>query len=185
MLDKNFGLNEQEFDELVEKLKSGDEQLFEKIFLSQFENTINYVMIKYKTSQESAYDVCMDGLIYLRKLLIGGKVEYGNLRALYNLISSQKYIKYIEKSRKIQLTEKIPEVEIRQGENKEKNLALLNKAWNKLGNECQKILKGFYYNNQRLYDLAEVLGKTPAAIRKQKERCIDALRLNIRHNIQL
>lgn len=183
MTDKNFGLTEDEFDMLVSELKEGKEKLFEKIFLSQFENSLNHVMIKYKASREISYDACMDSLIYLRKLLIEGKLHYGNLRALYNQMSAQRYLKYINKQKKTQLVDQLPEVMIEEQEDREDALRLLNGAWDKLGEECKKILKNYYYDNQKLYDIADTIGKTPAAIRKQKERCINTLRLNFRQTV--
>jgi len=134
MTDKNFGLTEDEFDMLVSELKEGKEKLFEKIFLSQFENSLNHVMIKYKASREISVD-------------------------------------------------QLPEVMIEEQEDREDALRLLNGAWDKLGEECKKILKNYYYDNQKLYDIADTIGKTPAAIRKQKERCINTLRLNFRQTV--
>lgn len=183
MTDKNFGLTEEDFLSLVNQLKKGEEALFEKIFLSQFDNSLKNLMRKYKSPREVAYDVCMDSLIYFRKLLINDKLHYGNLRALFNQVTSQKYIKHVKKQQKLKLTDEVPEIMGESTEDKEHNLSLLSAAWERLGEECKQILKDYYYSNQKLYDIAETLGKSPAAIRKQKERCINALRLNFRQTV--
>jgi len=180
MNDKNFGLSEEEFTSLAADLRKGKEDIFEKIFLSQFDNSLKFLMSKYKVQRETGYDICMDSLIYFRELLVADKLKYGNLRALFNQISYQKYLKHLKKASKTKITSEVPEVEVENVEEQEENLSLLNKAWAKLGLECKQILKGFYYNNQKLYDIAEELNKTPAATRKQKERCINVLRSNFK-----
>jgi len=181
MTDKNFGLSEEDFTKLVSEMKNGNESLFETIFLSQFETSIRYVMSKYRTSREDSYDVCMDSLIYFRKLLISGKIQYGNLKLLFNKISAQNYLKYKKKNSKYSFSGTVPEREVETAPLDEADIRLLNKAWNSLGDECKYILKNFYYNDLKLYEIAETLSKTPSAIRKKKERCINTLRLNFRH----
>jgi len=59
-------------------------------------------------------------------------------------------------------------------------LDLLSVAWKKMGADCQTILKHFYYNGLKLYQIAELLSRKPEAIRKQKTRCVQKLRSNIR-----
>lgn len=187
MNDKNFGLTEGDFTTLVSDLRKGKEELFEKIFLSQFENSIRFLMSKYKVQRETSYDICMDSLIYFRELLVADKLKYGNLRALFNQISYQKYLKHLKKQNKVKVTDEVPEMIMEDNEAKEEHLGMLNIAWSKLGAECQRILKGFYYNNQKLYEIAEELNKTAGATRKQKERCISVLRSNFKqatHNYE-
>jgi len=180
MNNKNFGLSEDKFNELCSKLKRGDEHLFEQIFLSQFEDAIKHLIYKYNASSSEAYDMCMDALINFRKLILQDKVYYGNLRHLFNRIASQHYLKLKSKTQKIVSDEELPTIkeELIGLDNDE--MEILNKAWDRLGKECKYILKQFYYNNVKLYDVAEHLNKSAAATRKHKERCMNALRLNFR-----
>lgn len=180
MRNKNFGLSEDEFNNLTIQLKKGKEEIFERIFLSQFETNMSHLIIKYKAPREDAYDVCMDSLIYFRKLLLTDKVHYGNLKALFNQVTSQKYIKHINKKKKVLLRGAFSDIQPEDAHDQEDSLASLNKAWNRLGHECKEILKDYYYNEHKLYEIAESLEKSPAAIRKQKERCINTLRINFR-----
>jgi len=181
MTEKNFGLTKEEFRTLVSEMKCGDESLFEKIFLSQFETSIKHLMNKYRTSREEAYDICMDTLISFRKLLLTDKISYGNLKYLHNTIAGQTFLKHRKKQDKLVYREHLPEHSEEQEVRSEEELKLLDKAWNSLGDDCKYILKNFYYNEIKLYEIAEKLSKTPSAIRKQKERCVNTLRLNFRH----
>ena len=183
MNDKNFGLAEDDFSRLVAEMKLGNEDLFERIFLNHFEKAITFLMIKYGAPREVAYDICMDSLLYVRKLLLNDKIHYGNLRALFNQISSQKYFKYTAKQEKGKLIEPLPALSAEETQDRNDNLLLLNKAWDRLSEECQRILKNYYYNNRKLYDIAEQMSKTPAALRKQKERCVSILRTNFRQSV--
>lgn len=178
MKTNNFGLTEEEFNELVAQLKQGNESLFERIFLSQFEGAMKFLMIKYRASNEEAYDMCMDALIRFRKLLLADKIYFGNLKHLFNKISAQNFLKYKAKSKRMVFEEELPEVTIEPLELDESELAHLDKAWSRLGEECQYILKQYYYNGVKLYDIADLLDKSAAAIRKKKERCLNALRMN-------
>ena len=112
MKSNNFGLSQIEFEELVEALRKGDESIFEKIFLSQFSNAIKHVRIKYSASNEEAYDMTMDALIKIRKLLIEGKLKYGNLKHLFNRMAGQNYLKLKNRGKKIVLQDTLPEVAI-------------------------------------------------------------------------
>jgi len=167
----------------VKELKNGDEKLFEQIFLSQFETNLRFLQKKYSIQRETAYDICMDTIIEFRRLLIQEKIGYGNLKSLFTTISSQKYIRYAKKNGKTVSSEHIPELRTEELNFDQDELQVLDRAWSKLGSECQSILKKYYYQNHKLYDIAEELGKSAAALRKQKERCINALKMNF-HQIK-
>ena len=49
-------------------------------------------------------------------------------------------------------------------------------AWQSLGAGCKQLLTQHYYGAMRLTEIAEELSKTPATLRKQKERCIKKLK---------
>jgi hypothetical protein len=55
-------------------------------------------------------------------------------------------------------------------------LDYLDSAWKLLGNQCSKLLENFYYKKIALNELAKTLGKSDAALRKQKQRCLETLR---------
>lgn len=172
-MSKNFGLSETAFEQLLLQLQKGEHQLFENIFLNHFRDCMHYVINKCKAPQEDAYDVTMETLLDFRKRLIAGKIQYGNLKFLFTQMAIQKYLKWIKKEKQ---QPKLTETIVDPLEDDTEDLQLLEKSWGKLGDQCQDLLKGFYYQNTPLNQLAEVLQKTPAAIRKQKQRCVDRLR---------
>jgi len=173
---KNFGLTKDKFNELRQGLLKGDDSLFEKIFLSHFEDCMAYLKSNFSINNEEAYDVSMDTLLEFRKYLISGKIDYGNLRFLFTRMASQRLFKVKKKDAKIDFQEKLPETIDMEQKFDDEDLLVLNKAWAKLSEKCKTLLKQFYYENQKLSDIALNIGVNAATLRKQKERCVNSLR---------
>ena len=176
MREKNFNLSEAEFNALILDLKSGNETLFKQIFLKQFEPSLRHLQSKYQLPREKAYDISMDTMLYYRKLLISDKLHYGNLRFIFNKIASQIYLKQIEKNKRVESVDNFSLHEIQPKENNSEILETLEVSWKKLGADCKIILKHFYYDGLKLYQIAELMSKKPEAVRKQKTRCVNKLR---------
>lgn len=174
-MDKNFGLTEEAFDQMLDAFSRNDNSLFEQVFLKHFKYCMSYLQKNYKASEEDAYDASMETLLVFSKRLKSGKIKYGNLRFLFTKMAGQIYLKWIKKEN---LKESLEGIEIE--EEKEtldpENLKILNKAWEQLGEPCQMLLKSFYYDRVPLNKISEMTGRKPAAIRKQKQRCIEKLR---------
>jgi len=171
VMQSNFGLSKEEFDELVVELQKGDEQLFEQIFLSHFELCMNYIQNHCKASYDDAYEAVMETLVQFRKRLIQGKVHYGNMKYLFTLMAKQNYLK-MGKVLDESVTMRSDEATF-----DEETFGLLDRAWSELCDNCQKVLKGYYYDGFTLKQLTQHLNHTSnAATRKQKERCLKKLK---------
>ncbi len=177
MKHKNFGLSEASFDKLVSDLKRNDTHFFEQVFLKQFGETQKYLCREFKANHEDAYDATMDTLIEFRARFIEGKLRYGNLRFLFTKMASQILLKNLKKANTVnndgvlsilEETDTVSEIS--------EELSLLNKAWQKLGDSCRQLLTWHYYGKMKLTEIASEVQKTPATIRKQKERCIKQLK---------
>jgi len=168
---KNFGFTEVEFQEMQSQLKSGDETLFEQIFLKHFDSCISYLIKNHKIGREEAYDITMETLIDFRKRLIQGKIKYGNLRFLFTKMATQRHIKEIKVDKKKENLSSLYD-----DENLEPDLLLLEKAMMKMGQACKDLLKLHYYEKMPLKDIAQLKDTAPATIRKQKQRCIANLK---------
>lgn len=170
---QNFGLSKIEFENIVSQLKQGNESLFEKIFLSHFEECSSFLKKNFKAPCEIAYDITMDTLIEFRFKLLTDKITYGNLRYLFTKMAGQFYLKSIAKDNRIKeaiipLSDEVDEYE-------DKLIALKN-AWKSLSNEDKKLLENYYYLDIPLNKMAELGDKSDAALRKQKQRAVDKLR---------
>lgn len=175
---KNFGLPEPTFNSLQEALRKGDQQLFEQVFLTHFERCTSFLKSKYGADHANAYDAVMWSLLRFRQLLADGKVKYGNLEAYFLRIAVTRYLKDQNAGKEIS-AEYLPEfVGLTDDEAAdEETLTVLAKAWSKMGELCQKLLKGFYYDGTDLKTMTVLLGDSSEAnTRKRKERCIKELR---------
>ncbi|MBL7782467.1 MAG: sigma-70 family RNA polymerase sigma factor [Saprospiraceae bacterium] len=176
--DKNFGLTQAEFDILLEKLRQGDNELFEKIFLAQFGHHKKFLKTNFKVQDCNAHDAVMEALLRFRQLLIDGKLRYDNLQGYLLMIVKAIYLKNFTNNRELptdEFVEVVSWLEIEPFD--EESLDSLEKAWQKLEDLCRQLLKGFYYDRTDLRTLTVQLNvSSEANTRKQKERCIKKLR---------
>lgn len=134
-------------------------------------------MKKYQAPHEEAYDSVMWAMLRMRQLLLEGKVEYGNLESYMIRMSVNDFLKKKDRNREF-ATETLPEpVASHDNHDNAETMAILDKAWQKMGDKCQELLKGFYYDKVELKKLTAMLGDTSEAnTRKKKERCLIELR---------
>ncbi|MEM1321682.1 MAG: sigma-70 family RNA polymerase sigma factor [Bacteroidota bacterium] len=175
LMDKNFGLSPADFEQLVERLNEGDDQLFEQIFLKHFDDAHRYIMRQYKANHEDAYDACMNTLLEFYKRLKAGKIKYGNLRFLFTRMAGQIYLKWIKKE---QLLSPLLDIDLDEApaQFEEAMFQALDKAWLEMGASCKTVLKDYYYEGVPLKEIAERIERSAVAVRKQKQRCIEKLR---------
>jgi len=177
MKDKNFQISETEFKKIVAELQANNKQLFEQVFLVHFKDCLNYLQANYQASYDDAYDATMNTFLLFHKKLKAEKIKYGNLRFLFTQMAIQNYLKWVAK--KDQKTKSMDGIDLAvEGDfslNQQQDAALA-KAWEKLCDDCQQLLKYFYYEKQPLIALAKSLNKPPASLRKQKQRCMIKLR---------
>ncbi|MEM6770391.1 MAG: sigma-70 family RNA polymerase sigma factor, partial [Bacteroidota bacterium] len=174
--DKNFGLTEVEFQALKEKLRQGDQSLFEHVFLAHYQDCMAYVVKADGATEEMAYDATMDALLAFRTGVAQGKIGYGNLRFLLTRMARQYYYKKVKREAKHRL-EELEDLPISPDVELETTLQdQLEKGWKTLGEECRQLLRAIYFLGKSYKELAELKQRTAAALRKQKQRCIEELR---------
>jgi len=174
---RNFGLTQEQFEAMVEKLRQGDESLFETIFLRHFGACMDILKRKYKAPHEEAYDCVMWALLRTRQALLAEKADYGNLESYVLRIAANQFLKTRSRNREIpmdDLPESPPDAEpLFDGE----MLQVLERSWLKMGEKCRILLQGFYYDKNELKQLTVLLGDSSEAnTRKRKERCLNELR---------
>lgn len=170
---KNFGLSKEEFDRMLSDLKSGSDELYQRVFLAHFKDCVTYLKQNCGAGHEDAYDASMDSLLLFCERLKKGQIKYGNLRFLFTQMARQEYLRGRKKQNQTaSLPEEIiPEMRADNQIPKEAQQAF-DQAWQKLGQECKKLLQAFYYNSVKLKELAFESSISESAMRKQKQRCI-------------
>lgn len=177
MKDKNFGLSEITFNELLTQVQAGEETMFKEVFFSHFKDCIHYLQRNCKASYDDAYDATMNALLLFHKKMKADKISYGNLRFLFTKMAKDNYLKWLAK--KDQKTVDISSLNMFEEDiyqlDTEAQFAL-KKAWQKLCDNCQHLLKSHFYGGQSMVSIAAQIDKAPGTLRKQKQRCMEKLR---------
>lgn len=173
---QNFGLTKERFDELLEQLSLGKEDLFEHIFLAHFGDCRNYLVREDGVGDDLAYDATMDAMLTFRESLGRGKIAYGNLRFLLTRMARQHLYKKINKERSLPLSDQpIPDLPDELALD-DASYQLLQQSWHKLGEACKALLERVYFDGVNMVKIAKEQQRTITAVRKQKERCVQKLR---------
>ncbi len=177
---QNFGLKQTTFSDMLSALQRGDETLFEHVFVKHFSDCRSYLMRECSANADDAYDITVETIISFRKRLIEGKVEYGNLRFYFTKMAKDSYLKLLEKNKRMPVKEFVLNEADREEEPTqdfdEDQLQSLDKAWTKLNEDCQKLLRSHIYDGLQLKQVAALLNENEANVRKRKERCMDKLK---------
>lgn len=182
---KNFGLDEAGFHNLLDQLERGDERLFERVFVRQFRKMVRLLQSTHQAQLADAEDSVMNALLDFRRLLIGRKVNYGNLEAYLTRIVVTGYQRRRTRSREVataDFSENIMEEPVIPDFSKEE-MAAFKAAWGTLCEKCSAVLKGFYYDELPHQRIAELLGKRTDAVKQDKHRCIEKLRKSFFQNL--
>jgi len=176
---RNFNIGPVEFNQLVVGLKKGNNELFEKIYLVQFKETLIFLKKNYNATHEAAYDTTMDVLLKFRNLLIQDKVTYNNMRFLFTKMATQHYMKSQKKEKEL-IKISVEQPSFMKSANigfSEETLKFLDQAWMQLCENCQQLLKSFYYDGITLKKLSSQLAhSSESATRQKRKRCVDKLK---------
>jgi RNA polymerase sigma factor (sigma-70 family) len=180
---RNFGLSQAEYDALLKELRGGGQQLFEKVFLSHFDQCKKYVRSMYAMDEEDAYDITMDALVEFRRLLIEtDKYYYKNLCYTFTLKAVQCFLRK-KMHRDREKLEYIPEEVLREAveeveevEFEEADMLKMEVAFDRMCDDCKALLSEFYYKGRKLKHIADEKGANYVAYRQRKKDCIKKLR---------
>jgi len=179
-LKENFGISRDQFDDLVQRLKIGDDSFITNHLCFQLSESIKYLQNRFGISKEYAYDVCMDTFLDFRAKLIQNKIEYGNLRFLYSRMCVNQYLDQKKKSVKVDSAISQFLVSSRNDSgSKETFFANLERAIQMLSKENIEILKEIFYSGKSLDKIAEERDISYAALRKRKERLLLKLKKTV------
>ncbi len=183
---KNFGLDETAFAQLLDQLEAGDERLFERVFVRQFRRLVRMLQSAHSAQTADAEDSVMNALLDFRRLLVARKVNYGNLEAYLHRVVVTGHQRRLRRSREV-ATADFPDGMMGNEAAPDftaEHLAAFSKAWATLCEKCSGVLKGFYYDELPHQRIAEMLGKRTDAVKQDKHRCVEKLRRAFFQNLQ-
>jgi len=177
-MNKNLGLSEKQFYDLVEELKNGNNKLFELAFNKLVFYNIRYAKRKYRISEFDAKDATINALYSLRNKLIDDKIKYSNIRFLFTKMVYHEYLLIRKRNENIVYLDTATENNLVDSTDSftDENFNKLNTAMKKLDSKCVELLESIYSKNAKLNKLADKFGISYDLIRKRKQRCLDKLR---------
>ncbi len=180
IMKKNLGLNEKQFNELVSRLKKGDDALFELAYKKLVEDNIELLKNRYKIEDFDAKDATLNALFSLKKKLLDGKIRYDNIRFIFSKMAYHEYILLMRaRERSLNPEGKVISIYTKDGEGSleftEDDFESLKIAMSKLDKICLKIIKSVFYTQLKLKEIAAVLKMSYDNIRKKKQRCLEKL----------
>ena len=184
-LKNNFGLSIDKFNQLVDKLKAGDESLLRHIAQNHFDACKKYLMHNCNISEGQAYDTCLDTMLIFRNKLIADKISYGNLNYLYTRMAKNAFIDKIKKDQRIQNAVDLFTMNDRDDnlENEDKMFKALEASIAELDEKSHALVNEIYFSKKDINQVAEDNNISYATLRKRKQRLLGKLKGIILNNL--
>jgi RNA polymerase sigma factor (sigma-70 family) len=186
MEDKNWGLTEQAFQQLIGDLDRGDEKHFHSIFSKNFVKYRNYIKSDMNISYDDASDSVTEAFVKMHRFIIERRVEYGNLEAYTLKIARNEYLMLLRKKKHLPESDvDFDRLDIADDEYDDSTMEHFNKAFQHLGEDCKDLLKLHYYEKASHREIGQTLkisedaSKTRTKVCRQKLREIFLKYLNI------
>ena len=167
---------------LIDLLKKNDEKAI-RDFYNENKNGFILFAKRYNLDQDDIVDVYQDAIIALIENAKKGKID--NLQSSLStyLFGIGKFMIFqkLKKEKKTFLTDDFLNMEyLDEDYDEEENnlqIKLLQKAMQKLGEQCKKVLLHFYYEEKKLDEIQESLGySSKDVLKSQKSRCLKQLK---------
>lgn len=167
---------------LIARIQSGDQKAIEEVY-TQFKLDFVAYASRFTIAEADVIDIYQDSVVVLYENILSGK--------LTSLTSSLKTYLFAIGKYKIfnSLKMKVNTVDlgdygtiIAESNNddhllREESIEKLERAYQQLGNQCQEVIKLFYYENQNIEAIKNRLGYTSKdVVKSQKSRCIKQLK---------
>lgn len=168
---------------IIEQLKKGDEKTIHSIYVEN-KNGFSLFAAKYNLDGDDLLDIYQDSIIAMCENAKKGTIDQLESSITTYLFSIGKYMIYKKLKSKnkvisIEYEALLPQViedETDESEN-DNDLALLQNNFKKLGEQCQKVLTAFYYEEKKLDTILIELNYTNKDVLKsQKSRCLKQLK---------
>ncbi|WP_223034174.1 RNA polymerase sigma factor [Hanstruepera marina] len=179
-------MSKEQTEKLFLLIRQGDIKVLEAIYKENRKAFLNFGL-KYNLDKETILDIYQDAIIAFTENIINGKVLALNSSVKTYLFSIGKYLifKNLKKDSKLEtldldenrLNFYVNSIDSTYSETTNDNKKLIESCLDKLGEQCQKVLKLFYYNGLTLEEIQEHLNYSNYnTVKSQKSRCLKNLK---------
>lgn len=177
MEDKNWGLTESGFQQLISELDKGDERQFKSIFTRYFKKYCHYIRSDMQISYDDASDAITEAFVKMHRFITEKRINYGNLEAYTLKIARNEYLMALRKKKQIpEIEADFERLDLIDEEYDDTTMHQFEQAFQQLGGECKDLLKAHYFEKishreigQRL-NISEDASKTRMKVCRQKLR---------------
>lgn len=173
-------------DPFLQKLKRGDEQAVEELYEQAFHYCASFVL-KNKGDIEDARGIFQESLIVLfRNIHKEGFELRSHIKTYLYGITRNIWLKKLDRQKRGGLSLVVDDpnsnfqveetADDTSAEEKEEQVEKLEQALANHSEDCQRLLRLFYYENMSYKEVAQQMGYTDSYVRKKKMNCIQALR---------
>ncbi len=172
-------------------IKENDDETLKSLYTDNYQKVEHYV-VKNSGSKIQAKDIFQESIIVMWRSVKKGRFEpktMGEVNAYLFQVARNKWIDFL-RSNEFKKTdyngkENIESQELYDVEmdlHYEEQIRRIESAFSKLGRECQRLLKLFYYKKKSMKAISEILHIDAASSRNKKYRCMQRLRTIVQEN---
>ena len=184
------GMSELDDQQIVDSLKSGDEEVFQQIYKDYRDSFAEWATYRFTLDRDDALDIFQEALVALFDNAVKGKLTELKVTLktyIYAIAKNLIYKKHRSEKRTFHQEnpeDSMKEVPMEELELEEDEATLRErKVMEELKNmkePCQSILKLFYLRSYSMEEMAEELGyKNTATMKTTKMRCLKDLRKKV------
>lgn len=180
--DKNLGLSEDSFNNLLKELLSGNNKLFNKLVADWINKLIKLLKKHYPTADfTDIKEAVLSAFEDFWTRTIQGKVKYGNLKWLLMLIAKQHYLKILKKNNNFTVLPDsfdVLDIDTDWADlNMLQRLDVVMLQFKEKQQQCFELLCDTFYNKKRVTDiLSKYDCKDANSFGKKKSDCLKKMR---------
>jgi RNA polymerase sigma-70 factor (ECF subfamily) len=169
---------------VVERIKGGDKTQLESIYKAYKFEFIAWITRNYSCTEEEAKDVYQFAILtFYDNINKGRLVELqSSIKTYLFAIGKNKILEYKKVASRFQSKDEneiadIPEIDNWDTDLREKNLSLVERCLEKLGDPCKSLLQLYYYHGMSMDDITDKMEyKNRLTTKNLKYKCINRLR---------
>lgn len=167
---------------LIARIQSGDQKAIEEVY-TQFKLDFVAYASRFTIAEADVIDIYQDSVVVLYENILSGKLTSLTSSLKTYLFAIGKYKIFNSLKMKVNTVDLgdygtiIAESNNDDHRLREESIEKLERAYQQLGNQCQEVIKLFYYENQNIEAIKNRLGYTSKdVVKSQKSRCIKQLK---------
>ena len=177
MEDKNWGLSETAFQQLIADLDKGQEKEFDRIFKDNFAKYRNYIKSDMNISYDDASDAVTEAFVKMHRFLTERRVEYGNLKSYTLRIARNEYLMLLRKRKQLpEADADFERLDIADEEYDDSTMEQFESAFGHLGTDCRDLLKLHYFEKKAHREIGQALQISEDASKTRTKVCRQKLR---------